>query len=143
MNVTRDVILDLIPLCHAGEASDDTRDLVAAFAAEDPEVAHLLTAPTKVTLPKIPQLTKEAEMHTLERTRKTLKWQTTLLFGALLFTVLAALFGGLVFYLLGFGGSEALLSVMLTWGPVLVILTVVMAFVAWAAYLSFRTYLSA
>ena len=29
MKVTRDVILDLLPLCHAGEASDDTRDLVA------------------------------------------------------------------------------------------------------------------
>jgi anti-sigma factor RsiW len=41
MNVTRDVITDLLPLYFSGEASDDSRKMVEEFFRQDPEFAHL------------------------------------------------------------------------------------------------------
>ena len=41
MTVTRDVILDLLPSYFAGEVSDDTRSLVEAFMASDPEFGRM------------------------------------------------------------------------------------------------------
>ena len=52
MNVTKDVILDLLPLYYSDEASPDTRILVERHLADDPGLARLaeegrvrLTAP--------------------------------------------------------------------------------------------------
>jgi len=41
MNVTREVILDLLPLYLADEASPDTQALVKAFLEQDPDLAKL------------------------------------------------------------------------------------------------------
>jgi hypothetical protein len=41
VNVTRDVIYDLLPAYFAGDASDDTRALVEAYFATDPEFARM------------------------------------------------------------------------------------------------------
>ena len=41
MKVTRDVIYDLLPSYFAGDASDDTRALVEAYFATDPEFARM------------------------------------------------------------------------------------------------------
>jgi hypothetical protein len=41
MNVTRDVVLDLLPLYLAGEASEDTQNLVQAYLEQDPDLAKL------------------------------------------------------------------------------------------------------
>jgi len=41
MTVTRDVVLDLLPMYLAGEASADSRALVDAFLATDPQLARL------------------------------------------------------------------------------------------------------
>ena len=41
MNVTREVITDLLPLYFSGEASPDTIELVDDFFRRDPEFAHL------------------------------------------------------------------------------------------------------
>lgn len=41
MTVTRDVVLDLLPLYLADEASADTRALVEAFLATDPQLARI------------------------------------------------------------------------------------------------------
>jgi anti-sigma factor RsiW len=41
MNVTRDVIHDLLPAYFAGDVSDDTRALVEAFFATDPEFGRM------------------------------------------------------------------------------------------------------
>ena len=40
MNLSRDVKRDLLTLVEAGEASADTRALVARWLAEDPELAR-------------------------------------------------------------------------------------------------------
>jgi hypothetical protein len=41
MNVTRDVIYDLLPPYFAGEASPDTRALIEEFFASDPEFGRM------------------------------------------------------------------------------------------------------
>ena len=41
MEVTRNVVLDLMPLYLAGEASADSRVLVESFLDTDPELADL------------------------------------------------------------------------------------------------------
>ena len=41
MNVTRDVIYDLLPSYFAGDASDDTRALIEAYFETDPEFARM------------------------------------------------------------------------------------------------------
>lgn len=43
MRVTRDVIYDLLPSYFAGDVSDDTRALVDAYFASDPEFARMAT----------------------------------------------------------------------------------------------------
>jgi hypothetical protein len=41
MKVTRDVIYDLLPTYFAGDASEDTRALIDAFFASDPEFGRM------------------------------------------------------------------------------------------------------
>jgi anti-sigma factor RsiW len=42
MNVTRKVVMDLIPLYAAGEVSDESRQIVEEFLKNDPELAELV-----------------------------------------------------------------------------------------------------
>jgi hypothetical protein len=42
MNVTREVILDLLPVYLAGEASPATRALIEEYMEQDPELAQRL-----------------------------------------------------------------------------------------------------
>ena len=140
MNVTRDVILDLLPLCHAGEASDDTRDLVAAFAAEDPEIARLLTAAPATALPDtLDDLDKETEMKTLEKTKSYLKWQTILLGGATFLTFGVVLLLALIPAILIFSPAGAELAGWLFPAALVVVLVAgLMAAAAWSGYFMFR-----
>jgi hypothetical protein len=41
MNITRNVILDLLPLYSAGEVSADTRALIETYLETDPELAKV------------------------------------------------------------------------------------------------------
>ena len=139
MNVTRDVILDLLPLCHAGEASDDTHNLVAAFAAQDPEIARLLAAPP-AALPETNGLDKETEMKTLEKTKSYLKWQTVLLGGASFLSFCLVLVMALIPAVMFFVPADSeqsrfFLTVALIGGLVVGF----MAAAAWTAYLTFRS----
>ena len=138
MNVTRDVILDLLPLVHAGEASDDTRDLVAAFAARDGEIARLLGAPPAAPLPDTPyDLNKENEMQTLEKTKTYLKWRTILLGGAIFLSFVTALVVALipaVFFLFEGGDSPQLLLALL--GS---LVSGLLTAGAWTGYFTFRS----
>ena len=40
MKITRDVIIDLLPLYFSGEASTDTKELVKAYFDQNPEFAE-------------------------------------------------------------------------------------------------------
>lgn len=44
MKVTREVVMDLLPLYLSGEASADSRALIVAFLAQDPELAERIRA---------------------------------------------------------------------------------------------------
>jgi hypothetical protein len=90
MEISREVILDLVPLYMAGEASPATRALVEEYLAHDPEFDRRLrsdwvagvgrTAPTA--------LPPEIELRSLRRTRAVLGLQRWL-FGFGLFFVLS------------------------------------------------------
>ena len=50
--ITRNIIVDLLPLYLAGEASDDTRALVEEFLETDKELAKMAKQTTSFDLPK-------------------------------------------------------------------------------------------
>ncbi len=79
MNVTRDVVKDLLALCAAGEASADTRALVEEWLRSDPELAREAARAETVALPDVPALALTAEKQALDRTRRHLRWRTVLL----------------------------------------------------------------
>ena len=92
MNISRDVIKDLIPVYLAGDASADTRALVESHLKTDPELAGDVAAArgTSLGLPATPQPT--AEKQTLDATRQLLKNRTSTMVVATLFTVLPLTF---------------------------------------------------
>jgi predicted anti-sigma-YlaC factor YlaD len=77
MNVTREVILDLLPVYLSGEASPATRTLVEEHIKQDAELAQrlrlLLTDDFSKAPP--PALPPEVELRSLRRTRRLLGWQ--------------------------------------------------------------------
>lgn len=77
MKVTRDVVLDVLPLYLAGEASDDTRALVLEFLAQDPELAERIRAQPQDLLAGVeqPQLPADLEIRSLRRARRLINLQ--------------------------------------------------------------------
>ena len=77
MNVTKEVILDLLPLYLAGEASPATRALVEEFMRQDPEFAERVLHQSADVFGKAPAsaLPPDLELRSLRRTRKLLSWQ--------------------------------------------------------------------
>jgi predicted anti-sigma-YlaC factor YlaD len=73
MNVTREVILDLVPLHLAGEASAASSALVEEYLRTDPELAARVRTMSaeEVAAPAAPA-TPERELQTLKRTRRLL-----------------------------------------------------------------------
>jgi anti-sigma factor RsiW len=62
MKVTRDVILDLLPLYYSDEASPDTRMLVEQHLANDPDLARVASeGRARLTAPPPPPVSPEAE----------------------------------------------------------------------------------
>jgi anti-sigma factor RsiW len=90
MNVTREIVKDLLPLYVAGEASADTRALVESFLARDPELARLADAmraaepSSQAAAPGPPPAYRAA----LEKTRRLLRLRARLFGFAILFTLL-------------------------------------------------------
>jgi hypothetical protein len=72
MEITRDVILDLLPLYIAGEASPSTNSLVEEYLETDPELSQLVQdRQNKINLSEeIPvPLTEDDKMKAYRRTR--------------------------------------------------------------------------
>ena len=94
MTITRNVILDLLPLYLAGEASDDTRALVEEFLTSDPPLAKMVAqakqAQFNFAAPE--PLHKEHEMKTFEKTRSLLFQQKLFLALAVSSTLFLAAF---------------------------------------------------
>jgi len=91
MNVTREVILDLLPLYLAGEASPATRALVEEYLKEDPELAQRVRRQGAESFDRAApsELPPELELRSLRRTRRLLGWQRWLFALAITFSSLA------------------------------------------------------
>jgi hypothetical protein len=74
--ITRDVILDLLPLYLEGEVSEDTSNLVKRYLDSDPELAEIIQHESEFNLSgEVPiPITKE---QTMEKFLETKKWLTT------------------------------------------------------------------
>jgi hypothetical protein len=79
--LTRDVILDLLPLYLAGEVSEDTARLVRKYLESDPELAEIVQEGAEFSLlEEIPvPMTKEKNMEKFIETKKWLMTRTILL----------------------------------------------------------------
>ena len=92
MNITRNVITDLLPLYLDGEASPDTQILIKEFLIQDPEFANLVQIEQEAHLPYRDLSTilpKETEMLTLEKTKKMLRKRSLMMAFGILFTLWA------------------------------------------------------
>jgi len=92
MNITRDVIKDLIPVYLAGDVSADTRTLVESYLKSDPELAADVSAARGDSLGLPATSPPTAEKQALDATRQLLKSRTSTLVVATLFTVLPLTF---------------------------------------------------
>ncbi len=77
MKVTREVILDLLPVYLSGEASAATNALVEEYIGEDEELAEIVRLQHKEGQIKmaLPELPPELELVALRRTRRMLTLQ--------------------------------------------------------------------
>ncbi len=88
MEITRNVIQDLLPLFLAGEASDDTMVLVREYLEIDRELAEIAHQARLKGLDEVPvPLSKEDEMESLKKANTTI-WVRTIAL-AFLFLVVA------------------------------------------------------
>jgi anti-sigma factor RsiW len=77
IEVPRNVILDLLPLYLAGEASADTAALVDDFLKTDPELAKLAERMANPRLPEVPVRTStEAAMAAYIKANERLLYRT-------------------------------------------------------------------
>ncbi len=91
MNVTREVILDLLPIYLAGEASPATRALVEEYMEQDKELAQRIRVQWAENLEKITPaaLPPDLELRSLRRTRAIIGWQKWLFGFGICFTAIA------------------------------------------------------
>jgi hypothetical protein len=88
MNVTRDVIEDLLTVCLAGEASRDSHALVDEWLLTDPELARRAAEAGRGELPPVMLPEPTAEKRALSRTRRWLRGRMVLLGVAIYVTTL-------------------------------------------------------
>ena len=97
MEVTRNVILDLLPLYLAGEASEDTRKLIEERMDADPDLSELVMKAEMGELPgDIPvPLTKEDKMEAYKEAKRLMFLKTvffaSLISGSLIVVLLIVL----------------------------------------------------
>lgn len=93
MEVTRNVILDLLPLYLADEVSADTRTLVEKYLETDPELNKVAQEPAAIKLPEdIPApISKEDKMEAYREAKRLMFVRTVVLAITISFTFLCVL----------------------------------------------------
>ena len=93
MEITRNVILDLLPLFLADEVSADTRALVKEYLETDPELSEIANQTETMELPKdIPiPLTEEDRMEAYREAKRFIFLRTAILAISISFTVVCVL----------------------------------------------------
>jgi predicted anti-sigma-YlaC factor YlaD len=91
MNVTREVILDLLPVYLSGEASPATRALVEEYMKQDAELAQRIRLQWAANFAKVAPsaLPPDLELRSLRRTRRLIGWQRWLFGLGICFTALS------------------------------------------------------
>jgi len=91
MNITREVILDLLPVYLSGEASPATRALVEEFLKQDTELAQRIRLQWTENFAKVSPspLPPDLELRSLSRARKLLAFQRWLFALGITFTVIS------------------------------------------------------
>lgn len=102
MEITRDVILDLLPLYLAGEASEDTRLLVEEYLGNDPKLADVASQPMTIEIADdiSVSLNEEEKMDAYKEAKRLMFWRTIIvaivisavIFALLTFAAVAWLF---------------------------------------------------
>jgi hypothetical protein len=93
LNVTRDVITDLLPIYESGEASRDTQQLVQRFLDRDPEFSRWISRLKQTRLNGKEALpAPEVELKSLIRTKTLMKQQTAVWAVAIFFTLVPFIF---------------------------------------------------
>ncbi len=88
MNVTRDVVKDLLTVYLAGEASADTRALVDDWLRSDPGLAAQVNRARGSELPPVGAPPATVERRALDRTRRYLSGRSIVLGAAIYFSTL-------------------------------------------------------
>ena len=93
MEITRDVILDLLPLYLEDEVSADTRALVEKYLETDPELAEIANQTDKMDLPEdIPvPITMEDKMKAYREAKRFIFLRTAVLAVTISFTLICVL----------------------------------------------------
>jgi hypothetical protein len=79
MNITQDVITDLLPVYFSGESSGDTRAIVDSFFREHPDFEKLAKRSIKVQLPAEATTPANGEIEVLRRVQRKIRRRGTLL----------------------------------------------------------------
>ena len=94
MKITRNVILDLLPLYLEGDASPDTQALIEQFLDTDPELAELAKQTTVMDVPNNHHLPpgKVNHMEAYKQAQKLIL-QRTIVWGTIIAFVILSLLG--------------------------------------------------
>lgn len=130
MSVSKSVILDLLPVYLAGDASPETRALVEEYLRQDPDLAARIREQWRQALGANPPapVPPDLELRSLRRTNGRI-WLQILLFG-LMFAFLGVFFGRI--FVFDAGGLRVLQGSLTTW------LSFVMGIVSGLAFLGVR-----
>lgn len=88
MNVTRDVVNDLLTVYLAGDASTDTQALVEEWLRQDPDLARQVARARNLELPAVPAPPPTTEKRALDRTRRLWRLRAVVLGAAIYFATL-------------------------------------------------------
>lgn len=124
MNVTPNVVKDLLTVYLAGEAHADTRELVEEWLRENPDLAQQVERARRATLPAVAVPPPTSEKQALDRARRRWRIRWIVLGAAIYFTTLPL---SVTFNSSGFQGL-----LIESWPVRLVVLLV--AAVLWATY---------
>jgi hypothetical protein len=129
--ISRDIILDLLPVYLAGEASTDTRKLVDEFAVTDPQIARLVRAGSGDSLPTdfALNLPPGAETKAFLKTRKRLRRQGWIMAAAIFFTAMSISFQW---------NSETGFHFTYQEAPQIAVLLSIISLIFWIAYFRYR-----
>jgi predicted anti-sigma-YlaC factor YlaD len=101
MSISRNVILDLLPVYLAGEASEDTRTLIEEYLQSDKELAQMVAESNKTPFAeniKTP-INKETEMESLRKAQAMIHRTIIFAAGVVLFVCISLMLvtAGLVY----------------------------------------------